>query len=264
MVRREFLAGLPVLPAAAAGWQSSGGAAQTAPQIYEWRQYSLRTGTQPRRLADYLQNALIPALNRLGHTPVGVFEVTFGLPSPTVFVLTPFASADALAAKESLLDKDEAFTRAAATYGDSGASDPVFVRQEVSILSAFPQLPRVQVPAATAAKGPRLFELRTYESHNERAHRAKVKMFAEMGEIDIFRRVGLTPVFFARTLAGPRMPNLVYMLVHENMAGREKSWDAFRTDPEWRKLSQTPGFTDPEIVTNITTVFLRPAAYSQI
>ena len=60
------------------------------------------------------------------------------------------------------------------------------------------------------------------------------------------------------------LPNLVYMLVHENMAGREKSWDNFRNDPEWRKLSATPGFTDPEIVTNITTVFLRPASYSQI
>jgi hypothetical protein len=264
MDRREFLAALPVVPAMATEWQSSGGTAQAAPHIYEWRQYSLRTGTQPRRLADYLQNALLPALNRLGHSPVGVFEVVFGLPSPSVFVLTPFASAEALAAKESLLDKDEAFTRAAATYGDSAATDPVFVRQEVSILAAFPQMPRIQVPAATAAKGPRLFELRTYESHNERAHRAKVKMFAEMGEIDIFRRVGLAPVFFARTLAGPKMPNLVYMLVHDNMAAREKSWDAFRTDAEWRKLSQTPGFTDPEIVSNITTVFLRPAAYSQI
>ena len=41
-----------------------------------------------------------------------------------------------------------------------------------------------------------MFELRTYESHNERAHRAKVKMFAEMGEIEIFRASGLTPVFF--------------------------------------------------------------------
>lgn len=265
MLRRHFLAGLPVLPTMAADWQSSGGAAQAAaPQIYEWRQYSLRTGTQPRRLADYLQNALIPALNRLGHTPVGVFEVVFGVPSPTVFVLTPFASADALAAREALLDKDEAFVRAAAAYTDAAATDAIYVRQEVSILGAFPQMPRVQVPAATATKGPRLFELRTYESHNERAHRAKVQMFAEMGEIDIFKRVGLTPVFFARTLAGPRMPNLVYMLVHDNMAGREKSWDAFRTDPEWRKLSGTPGFTDPEIVTNITTVFLRPAAYSQI
>jgi len=253
-----------VLPALAAGWQSSGAGAPAAPQIYEWRQYSLRTGPQPRRLADYLQNALIPALNRLGHTPIGVFEVTFGLPSPTVFVLTPFASADALAAKESQLDKDEAFVRAAAGYTDAAATDAIYVRQEVSVLAAFPQVPRVQVPPATATKGPRLFELRTYESHNERAHRAKVKMFAEMGEIEIFRRAGLAPVFFARTLAGPRMPNLIYMLVHENMAGREKSWGAFRDDPEWKKLSATPGFTDPEIVSNITTVFLRPAAYSQI
>jgi len=109
-----------------------------------------------------------------------------------------------------------------------------------------------------------MFELRTYESHNERAHRAKVKMFAEMGEIDIFRRAGLTPVFFSRTVAGSRMPSLVYMLVHENMAAREKSWSAFSSDPDWRKLAQTPGYTDPDIVSNITTVFLRPAAYSQL
>jgi hypothetical protein len=89
-------------------------------------------------------------------------------------------------------------------------------------------------------------------------------MFAEMGEIEIFRRAGLTPVFFSRTLAGPRMPSLVYMLVHENTAARDKSWDAFRNDPDWKKLSATPGYTDPEIVSNITTILLRPAAYSQI
>ena len=132
------------------------------------------------------------------------------------------------------------------------------------MLDAFPNVPRVEVPAATATKGPRLFELRTYESHNERAHRMKMRMFAEMGEVDIFRRCGLTPVFFSRSLAGPRMPSLTYMLVHENMAGREKSWDAFRNDPEWKKLSATPGYSDAEIVSNITTVYLRPASYSQI
>jgi hypothetical protein len=82
--------------------------------------------------------------------------------------------------------------------------------------------------------------------------------------VDIFRRCGLTPVFFSRTLVGPRMPSLVYMLVHENMAAREKSWDAFRNDPDWKKLPATPGYSDAEIVSNITTVFLRPTAYSQI
>jgi hypothetical protein len=85
-----------------------------------------------------------------------------------------------------------------------------------------------------------------------------------MGEIEIFKRVGLTPVFFSRTLVGPHMPNITYMLVHDNIAGRDKSWDAFRNDPEWKKLAATPGYADAEIVSNITTVLLRPSAYSQI
>jgi hypothetical protein len=243
--------------------QGTGGAKVT-PEFYVWRQYILRTGTQPRRLAEFLQGAALPALNRLGHTPIGVFEVLAGLPSPTVFVLTPSSSLEGLLAIEAGLERDEAFMRAADPYVNTPATDPVYVRQELSLLTAFPNVPRIEVPAAAAAKGPRIFELRTYESHNERAHRAKVRMFTEMGEVEIFRQCGLTPVFFGRTLVGPRMPSLMYMLVHENMAGREKSWDAFRTNPDWKKLASTPGYADAEIVSNITTVFLRPAAYSQI
>jgi hypothetical protein len=271
MQRRDFLGSLigTGIAAAAAGASSEaagqgGAAAPIPPEFYVWRQFNVRNGTQPRRLADFLQNAAIPALNRLGHKPVGIFEVVAGVPSPTIFMMTPFATADAVATLDASLDRDDAFVRAAAPYLDAPATDPVYVRQEVSLLGAFPNVPRVEVPAATANKGPRLFELRTYESHNERAHRAKVRMFTEMGEVDIFRRCGLTPVFFSRALAGPRMPSLTYMLVHENMAGREKSWDAFRNDPEWKKLASTPGYSDAEIVSNITTVFLRPAGYSQI
>jgi hypothetical protein len=267
--RRAFLTSTigTALMATASGLLASGqgGAKPTAaPEFYIWRQFLLRTGTQPRRLAEFLQNAAIPALNRLGHKPVGVFEVFAGLTTPGVFVLTPFASLESLATIESELDRDQEYIRAADAYLTAPATDPVYVRQELSLLAAFPNVPRVEVPSATATKSARLFELRTYESHNERAHRAKVRMFTEMGEVDIFRRCGLTPVFFSRTLVGPRMPSLVYMLVHDNMAAREKSWDAFRNDPDWKKLPATPGYSDAEIVANITTVFLRPAAYSQI
>ncbi len=257
--------GTTLLAAAGASAGTGGQAATSAsPSIYTWRQYILRNGTQPRRLADFLQNAAIPALNRLGHSPIGVFEVVTGLPTPTMFVMTPFSSIDLLLSLEGRLDKDEEYGRAAAGYGDAPATDPAYIRQEVSLLTAFPRMPRVEVPAATAAKGPRLFELRTYESPSERTHRAKVRMFEEMGEIDIFRRCGLTPVFFSRTLVGPRMPSLVYMLVYENQAARDKGWAAFRDDPDWKKLSTTAGYTDPEIVSNITSVLLRPTAYSQI
>lgn len=266
MERRNFLTstlGTAIVAAAGTGARAQTPGAKAAPEFYVWRQYVLKQGTQARRLAEFLQ-AAIPALNRLGHSPIGVFEVLFGLPTPGVFVLTPSSSLDAMAAVEAELQKDAEFMKAADPYLSAPATDPVYVRQELSLLRAFPSLPRLQVPAQTAAKSPRLFELRIYESHNERAHLAKVRMFDELGEIDIFRKVGLTPVFFARTVVGPRMPNLIYMLVHDSMAAREKSWDGFRTSPDWKKLAATPGYADPEIVSNITTVFLRPAAYSQI
>jgi len=249
---------------------ASGGASEqfpsqaVTPEFYLWRQYILRAGTGPRRLAEYLEKALIPALNRLGHRPVGVFEAVVGVPSPTVFTLTPVATLERVGTLDDDLQKDEAFAGSASAYFDAVATDPAYVRQETSVLAAFSNVPRVEVPAATATKGPRLFELRTYESHNERAHRLKVRMFAEMGEVDIFRRVGLNPVFFASTIAGPRMPNLTYMLVHENLATRQKSWEAFGGDAEWKKLRSTAGYADAEIVSNITTVLLRPAGYSQI
>ena len=213
MERRDFLTstlGATLVAAAGntadASAQSQTPAGAKTPEFYVWRQYTIKTGTQPRRLAEFLQGAAIPALNRLGHTPIGVFEVTFGLPTPTVFVLTPSSSLESLLAIESGLERDEVFMKAADPYLNAPASDPVYVRQELSLLTAFPNVPRIEIPAATAAKGPRLFELRTYESHNERAHRAKVRMFTDLGEVDIFRKVGLTPVFFARTFVGPRCP----------------------------------------------------------
>ena len=47
-------------------------------------------------------------------------------------------------------------------------------------------------------------------------------------------------------------------------AAHDKNWGAFGSDPEWKKLSSTPGYTDAEIVTHISNVFLRPTAFSQI
>jgi len=55
---------------------------------------------------------------------------------------------------------------------------------------------------------------------------------------------GLAWMFFGETLIGTKMPNLTYLLVFDDMAAREKNWATFRADPEWKKLSVTPGYTD--------------------
>lgn len=237
--------------------------APPAREYYELRRYHLRRGPNQKRFEDYAREAAIPALNRLGIGPVGVFHVMVGADSPSVYVLIPYRSLEDFATLGARLAADAEYQRAGAEFINCPASDPVYVRIESSLMVAFEGMPRLEVPALAREKRPRLFELRTYESHSKKAHRKKVEMF-NLGEIAIFRRTGLTPVFFGETLVGERLPNLTYLLVFESLAARDQSWATFAADPEWKKLSTTPGYTDPEIVSNISNCLLRPAACSQI
>lgn len=266
MNRREFLkSSVAVTSLAAMSSTLSASAAESkknaAPEFYELRRYRLRRGPMPNRFDDFFRDSAIPAWNRAAVSPVGVFDVTIGNDLPTKYVLLPFKSLDAMAAAKEKVAADPAVRKA--EFNNLPATDPGFVRVETSLMVAFSSIPKLELPAQTAANQPRVFELRTYESHSKPANKKKIEMF-DTGEIAIFRRTGLTPVFFGETLIGDRQPNLTYLLVFPDMAAREKSWDTFRADPEWKKLSTTPGYTDAEIVTNISNTILKPTAYSQI
>ena len=52
----------------------------------------------------------------------------------------------------------------------------------------------------------------------------KLQMFGELGELAIFRRTGLRPVFFGDNVIGDRLPSFTYMLTFDDMAAREKNW----------------------------------------
>jgi hypothetical protein len=272
MDRREFVSaalaaggGLiagAVAPAGARPALEQGGRAR---EYYELRHYQLRRGPQTRVLDDYLGQAAIPAMRRAGVGPVGVFNVMIGPRSPALTVLIAHPSIESVVALPAALAADAEYQRAGATFLDAAATNPAFVRMEISLLRAFETIPVLELPfgGGEAGRRNRIFELREYESHSEKAGEKKIEMF-DTGEIAIFRRAGMMPVFFGQTLVGSRMPNLTYMLVYEDMAARDRQWAAFASDPEWRTLSSTPGFTDPEIVSNITNMYLRPTPYSEI
>ncbi len=268
MKRREFLSSsLAVAGVAGLTSAMNAAAADTAPkrprEYYELRVFHLRRGPKTKLFDDYVQQAAIPAMNRAGIGPIGVFNVMVGPDNPTVYLLIPYKSLEDFASLGDRLRDDAEYQRAGAPSINAPASDPVYTRIESSLLLAFEGFPKLEVPAAAAEKRPRIFELRTYESHSKKAHKKKVEMFNQ-GEIAIFRRTGQQPVFFGETLIGAKLPNLTYMLVFENLAARDKNWSAFRVDPDWKKLSATPGYTDAEIVSNISNILLSPAAYSQI
>jgi hypothetical protein len=54
------------------------------------------------------------------------------------------------------------------------------------------------------------------------------------------------------------------MLAFDDLSHREQAWKAFAGDPEWQKLRATPGLSDAEIVSNISSAILRPLPFSPI
>ncbi len=232
-------------------------------EFYQIRRYSLVNGPQSKLTESYLNDALIPAVTKLGMGPVGAFKLDFGPETPTYYVLIPGPDAAALAEVDLHLAEDAEFLKAADPFWSAPASAPSFQRVEYSLLTSFAGWPKLTPPAASATKAKRIFQLRTYESPSYRDHVIKVKMF-HSGEFDIFERAGLHMVFFAGTLIGSRMPSLTYMLSLTEAAELDAKWAAFVNDPAWKKLAADPQFAFEPIVSNITNLLLSPLSASQI
>jgi hypothetical protein len=269
MQRRKFLASS--LAASALAVTAPGSALEAAQgsmstkgrEFYQLRRYHINSGPQRKLCDDYFRDALIPALNRLSISPVGVFDLSIGPDTPTIYVLMPGLSAEAVATVETRLNQDSDYTKAGAAFLTAPAKEPPFDRMESSFLQAFEKMPNLVLPKATAGKGPRVFELRIYEGATDQDHRRKVEMM-QSGEADIFLKSGMEQVFYSETLIGPRLPSLTYMLCFDSLATRDKQWAAFRGSDDWKSYSTQPKYAFEPIVSNITNLILTPTAYSQI
>ncbi|MDE3149082.1 MAG: NIPSNAP family protein [Acidobacteriota bacterium] len=264
MERRHFLAASIATSALAlAGDAAAQAPAGRAREFYQMRRYSLMSGPQLKLTENFLADALIPAVTRMGMGPVGAFKLDIGPETPAYYVLIPGPSAGALAELDLRLAKDDDFLKAAAPFWNATATAPAFQRVETSLFAAFEGWPKLTPPASAASKGKRIFQLRTYESPSNGDHVRKVEMF-HSGEFEIFLKAGFHPVFFGDTLAGTRMPSLTYMLSFGDTAELEAKWDVFRNAPAWKKLSTSPRYASDQIVTNINNLMLSPLACSQI
>ncbi|MBO9683530.1 MAG: NIPSNAP family protein [Flavisolibacter sp.] len=263
MKRRAFVKSSLLLSAIPTILPESSGAAITKKnkqEFYELRVYTLKNETQEKLIENYFQTAAIPALNRLGSQHVGVFKELKPEGQTKIYVLIPFASVEDYLKVYDKLAKDEKYQQAAAAYLNAPAKEPAYERIQSSLLKAFTHMPKLEVPE----NKPRIFELRRYESASEAAGKKKIEMFNEKGEIDIFKRVGLTPVFFGETLIGEMRPNLTYMLTFDDMAEHDRNWKAFGADAQWQQIRSIPEYADSKIVSRITRTFLVPSVVSQI
>ena len=256
MQRRSFLAASPLLAAVPLASAGSPGRNQ---QYLELIEYRTRFGEHKARVSDFYRDVALPAYKRLGIGPVGVFTPQYGPNQPSLYVLVPHASLEQAVTINHRLSADETFVQDGAEFLDATLSDPAYVRQTRQLMLAFKDMPSVEVPVSGDG---RLFELRIYESHSITAGQTKIHMFNEGGEIALFRKIGLHPVFFGETLFGPLMPNLTYMLGFDSMAERDDAWQRFIADPEWHAMRDKPMYANT--VSNITDFILRPTLFSEI
>jgi NIPSNAP len=241
----------------------SSAAAAVKKSIIELRYVLMRNTAenQMQRTSDFLKNSAVPALKRVGVGPLGFFASVIAPESPFILSLATFPGMAAMETAREKQAADREYLRARDAYNSgSGLS---YERLESSLLRCFDVMPGVEPPPDDGKRAPKIFELRMYESNNGTTLARKIKMFNE-GEAGIFKRLGMQPVFFAETMVGAKMPSLVYMLSYDDLAARDRLWKAFGSDPEWQKLRAQPGYSDAEIVSNISNTILRPLPFSDI
>ena len=274
MKRRDFLAASAVAGASAVSGIEGALGAEERPRrgggnrrpqgqrrdIFELKQYQLESRDQIKGLDDFLCKAMIPALNRLGIDKVGVFHERKESDAPTVYVLIRHKTSRSVIATTAALLKDEQFLKDGQKFINAGNGNLAYKRIKSALLLAFDGMKKLETPTD---KDTRVFQLRIYESPTVKTGQKKIEMF-NVGEIDIFRRTGLAPVFFGEAITGDNVPNLTYMLGFDNEEAQKKAWSTFVKHPDWKAISSKPEYADKKILCGITNILLKPATYSQI
>jgi hypothetical protein len=231
-------------------------------EYYEIKIYRVSTHEQVKQLDQFFQKTYLPALHKLGIKKVGVFHDIGNdtLVDKRVVLFIPLRSLDQVSKLEDIMVKEPAVKNE--NYWNTAYNAPPFKRIESIVLQSFTMMPAWKAPVLSGNKTDHVYELRSYESANERLYRKKVQMFNEGGEVALFDRLQFNAVFYAEVLAGSRMPNLMYMTSFNNMKDRDAHWATFVADPEWKKLSGMEEYKNT--VSMIDRFMLRPAAYSDL
>ncbi|WP_299536395.1 NIPSNAP family protein [Ulvibacterium sp.] len=234
-----------------------------AREYYQLKIYTFDTETQQQTTDDYLKNAFLPSLKRLGIENVGVFKPhpqDDGTIPKQTYVLIPFKSIVEFGLLDDTLAKDKTHQEAGKTYWEAAHDKAPYKRIESIFMKAFIDMPKMEPSKLEGPRKDRIYELRSYEAATENLYRKKVDMFNAGGEVKLFDQLDFNAVFYAEVLSGGHMPNLMYMTTHLNREIRDANWKAFVESPEWEKLKVMPKYQNT--VSRNDTRLLYPTEYS--
>jgi hypothetical protein len=115
---------------------------------------------------------------------------------------------------------------------------------------------------AQETKMPRLYELRTYTTLEGRLP-ALEKRFKDH-TCKLFEKHGMkNGMYWIPTDPKLKDNTLIYVVSHDSQEAADKSWEAFRADPDWIKVRDASE-ADGKIVAKVDRVFMTLADWSPV
>ena len=109
----------------------------------------------------------------------------------------------------------------------------------------------------------RVFELRTYTCNPGKLEALKARFRDHT--IEIFKRHGIESIgYWVPEDPEKSQTTLIYIIVHPSREAATRNWDAFRADPEWKKVAADSEANGKILAKPPESVFMDPTDFSKL
>lgn len=231
-------------------------AASADTRVFELRTYTAPPGKLPNLLARFREHTC-RLFEKHGMTNIGYWtpaDEKDGAADKVVYLLAYPSRAAAKAAWTSFMADPEWH----AVRNASEADGRIVSKVESVFLAPTGYSP---VVASSIASRPRVFELRTYTTPENKLAALDARFGG--GETELFEKAGMRGFGYFHPLDADKgaANTLIYLLAHESREAAAKSWQSFRTDPAWVKM-KADSETDGPLTSKVESMFLLPTDFS--
>jgi len=109
----------------------------------------------------------------------------------------------------------------------------------------------------------RVFELRTYTCNEGKLEALKARFRDHT--IALFKRHGIESIgYWVPQDPEKSKTTLIYIIAHPSREAATKNWDAFRADPEWKKVAADSEANGKILAKPPESVFMDPTDFSKL
>lgn len=231
-------------------------------RVYELRTYTTEPGRLDALLARFRDHT-VKLFEKHGMKNLGYWvplEEKDGAGSKLVYLLG-HASREAAAASWKAFRDDPEWKAAQSASEAPAAGGKIVAKVESVFLAPTSYSPAFKV---SVEKAPRVFELRTYTTPDERRLTALDARFGG-GETDLFAKAGMTGVVYTHPLDADKGAGntLIYLMAHASHEAALASWKSFSGNPEWVKMkADSEKAAGGSLTTKTARLFLKPVDFS--